>query len=536
MLQYKEVTSRNPHESSDALYECNAMRSPIKAQPYQSLFATEHIERDLKEKSIRGGFYTMCSEGITSVLRVGSIAILARILIPEYFGLLSMVTALTAFAERFNDLGLSDATIQQKQITHEQVSTLFWINLAFGVILMIGIAVSSNLIAWFYGDARLIWITIAIASSFFWSGLSVQHQALLRRQMQFAKIAGVNLGATALSIIIAIYLALNGYGYWALVWREVTRNVFIAIGTWVVCPWMPGPPARFSTVGSMIKFGRDICGFNIIHFFASSLDQVLIGKVYGAAPLGFYRQAWQLMYIPISVIQFPVHYVAESTLSVIQSNREKYRECYQKILTLVSFVSIPLAVYLFLYAKDIVLLVLGQKWLPASELFQILSILAFVAPLSNTTGFVMITCGKSKRYLFVGVLSAITLILAFSIGIMWGARGVAIGYAAAVCIVFVPSLCIAFRGTPITLGLFFRSILRPMFASVIMAVVLALYSNLIVLESSAGAIGTSLVIAVAVYLGMWTVIPGGRRTLMEMLSYVRVIGDSQRMQRQTQCT
>src|SRR2546425_3465438 len=352
MLQYKEVTSRNPHELSDVMYECNAMSSQIKAPPYQSLFATEHIERDLKEKSIRGGFYTMCSEGIASVLRVGSIAILARILIPEYFGLLSMVTALTAFAERFNDLGLSDATIQQKQITHEQVSTLFWINLAFGVILMIGIAVSSNLIAWFYGDARLIWITIAIASSFFWRGLTVQHQSLLRRQMQFAKIAGVNLGATALSIIIAIYLALNGYGYWALVWREVTRNVFIAIGTWGSCPWMPGPPARYSTVGSMIKFGRDIAGFNIIHFFASSLDQVLIGKVYGAEPLGFYRQAWQLMYIPISALQFPVHYVAESTLSVIQSNREKYRECYQKILTLVSFVSIPLAMYLFLYAKD----------------------------------------------------------------------------------------------------------------------------------------------------------------------------------------
>jgi len=512
------------------------MSSQIKAQPYQALFATEHIEHDLKEKSIRGGFYTMCSEGISAVLRVGSIAILARILVPEHFGLLSMVTALTAFAERFQDLGLSLATVQQKRITHEQVSTLFWINLVFGAILTLGIAVLSNLIAWFYGDARLIWITVAIASSFFWSGLTVQHQAILRRQMRFAQIAGINLGANALSIVVAIYLAVNGSGYWALVWREVARSVFITIGTWAVCPWMPGAPAPYREVRSMIKFGRDICGFNIIHFFASSFDQVLIGKVYGAEPLGFYRQAWQLMFVPISLLQYPIHYVAESTLSVLQSNREKYRECYQKILTLVSFVSMPLAVYLFLYAKDIVLLVLGQKWLPASELFQIFSILAFVAPLSNTTGFVMITCGQSKRYLLVGVLNALTLILAFCIGIMWGARGVAIGYVAATCIMFVPSLWIAFRGTPITLWLFFRTILTPLFASMIMAVVLALYSNFIVLESSAEAIGTSLVIAVALYVGTWTVIPGGRRTLMEMLSHVLVIGESQRMQRQPQCT
>ena len=148
----------------------------------------------------------------------------------------------------------------------------------------------------------------------------------------------------------------------------------------------------------------------------------------------------------------------------------------------------------------------------------------------------MITLGKSKSYFFVGVLNALTLILAFSIGIMWGATGVAIGYVAAVCIVFVPSLCIAFRGTPITLWLFFRTILTPLFASMIMAVVLALYSNFIVLESSAEAIGTSLVIAVALYVGTWTVIPGGRRTLMEMLSHVLVIGESQRMQRQPQCT
>ena len=119
---------------------------------------------------------------------------------------------------------------------------------------------------------------------------------------------------------------------------------------------------------------------------------------------------------------------------------------------------------------------------------------------------------------------------------MWGARGVAIGYVAATCIMFVPSLWIAFRGTPITLWLFFRTILRPMFASVIMAVVLALYSNIIVFESSAEAIGTSLVIAVALYVGTWTVIPGGRRTLMEMLSHVLVIGESQRMQRQPQWT
>jgi PST family polysaccharide transporter len=155
-----------------------------------------------------------------------------------------MVTAVTSIAERFKDLGLSDATIQQKEITHEQVSTLFWVNAGVGVAMMLVVIGAAHPVSLFYSDARLVSIMSAIALSFPLSGLAVQHQALLRRQMKFAQLAGVQIGSSLLSLALAIIMALKGCGYWALVAREVTRSVFMATGSWFCMPWVPARPSR----------------------------------------------------------------------------------------------------------------------------------------------------------------------------------------------------------------------------------------------------------------------------------------------------
>src|SRR5438309_9285555 len=137
-----------------------------------------------------------------------------------------MVTALTSFAELFKDLGLGIATIQRREITHDQVSTLFWINTGVGALIMLLMAGASPLISWFYGDSRLLWVSIAISSTFFFGGLTIQHQALLLRHMQFARLAFIQVFFTALSFAIGIFLAWQGFDYWALVWKEVSRAIF----------------------------------------------------------------------------------------------------------------------------------------------------------------------------------------------------------------------------------------------------------------------------------------------------------------------
>jgi O-antigen/teichoic acid export membrane protein len=165
---------------------------------------------NISASSARGSVWAVSAEAVDFVLRIAAIAILARLLIPEHFGLISMVTAITAVAERFKDAGLSIATVQFKDITHDQISVLFWVNIVVGVLLAAVVVGLSFPIVAFYQDDRLLEITWAIALSFLFGGATVQHHALLRRTMQFRPIALIQLGASVGSIVIAVLVAVLG--------------------------------------------------------------------------------------------------------------------------------------------------------------------------------------------------------------------------------------------------------------------------------------------------------------------------------------
>lgn len=495
------------------------MTDKITTKKYNNLFDTEHLKHDLKNKSIQGGISTMAGESISLALRIGSMVVLARILMPEHFGLIAMVMALTDIVERFKDFGLSSATVQRKEINHEQVSTLFWINLGIGILIMLSVAALSQVIVWFYKDRRLFGITLALSSSFLFGGLAVQHHALLRRQMRFNILAWINILSNTLSIALAIALAWQGYGYWALVWKEVSRAVFIAAGLWLMCRWRPSFPKRIPGIGSMLRFGRDITGFNITHFFSQSLDKILIGKFWGAGPLGFYKEAYQLINLPIKQIQFSSDYVSESTLSTLQNEYDKYRRYYKKIISILSFAYMPLVTYICIFSENIILLILGKKWIESAAICRILAIAAFILPVANTCGTVMITCGKTKRYLWWGVMNATCVSIAFFIGVKWGTIGVAIAYVVNTYVILIPSLWYCFRNTPVSISLFLQAISLPILSSIMMGALLILCFQNIGPLSNFVEIILSLLLTPFIYSGVWLLLPGGKKKLIEYFSY-----------------
>jgi O-antigen/teichoic acid export membrane protein len=487
---------------------------------YDHLFVREHLKWQLKGRAVRGGLTTMIAEFVSFTLRMGSTIVLARILLPEQFGLIGMVTALLTIAERFKDLGLSTATVQRNQITHEEVSALFWINVGFGVVITLIAAASSGMIAWFYGDHRLVGITLALSVSFIFSGLTVQHQALLRRQMHFSRLAGIQILANLFSIVISIFLAWKGFAYWALVWKEVSRSLLVAVGTMAMCPWFPGKPTLNVALGGMLRFGRDIAAFNVLWFLSRSLDQILIGKFWGAGPLGLYRQAYQLLVVPISQLTLPLDYVAEPALSALQRDPEQYRQSYRRIISFLACVAMPLTVYLGVFSDTLVRLLLGEKWIEAAPIFQILAIGAFIQPLTSTCGFVMVTNGKSQQYLRWGLLNAVSVSIAFTLGLPWGPLGVAKAYTINAYLIFGPSLWYGLKGTPISLALFFRTISLYSFASVLMGLFILLMSPKITSFALLSQVFISLPIAITVYFGTLILIPEGRRSLMEHVAYL----------------
>lgn len=421
----------------------------------------------LARKTASSSAIAIGTEAVEFVIRLGSIAILARLLVPEEFGLIAMVTAVTMIAERFKDMGLSMATVQSNQISDAEASSLFWINLGLGTLIAAVVLALAWPIAAFYNEPRLVPITIWLSSGFVLGALSAQHQALMRRLLMYNTLAKIQLSASVLSVAIAIVLALAGWGYWALVAREIARNLLLAVGNWLGLRWRPSSPFHGADVRRHVRFGANIAAFNLIWFFVQSLDQLVIGRLFGAAQLGLYRQGVALVLGPIYQLNVPVNSVAESVLSRVQNNPVEYARYYVRIVGGFCMAILPMAAFVALFAEELIHFLMGDQWLPASEFVRIFAIVAMVRPASSTVGFVMTTQGRSGRYLAWGLMSAAALSICILLGSHWGARGVAIGHVVAAYAFALPLLVFGFKGSHVGIQHFVAALWRPMIATII---------------------------------------------------------------------
>jgi O-antigen/teichoic acid export membrane protein len=463
------------------------------ADTFMRVAGTNDLRRDLRARSVRGAVYVAAGNGGEFVLRLASTIVLARVLVPEHFGLIGMVTALTAIAGQFSQLGLSTVTVQRRDINHRQITNLFWINVAIGAGLTTLFCGLSPLISAFYGDARLGLIAMAVSTAFLWAGVSVQHEALLARQMKQAPAAFVRLAASVLSVGLAVVLAVGEYGYWALVWQEVARGFLTAVGAWLFCPWRPGLPDRSEDIRSLLRFGADLTLTQVFYAVIMNIDRLLIGRLFGASPLGLYRQAQQLIMAPLDQLNGPIGSVSQPGLSMLQDDPARYRRYYQKMVFLIALTTMPMAAFAALYAEELTLVFLGEKWIEAAPFFRIFALAALIRPVLGTAGTVLITTGQSRRLVSITFVSQVTLLVFIAAGIGWGAKGVALAQLVTPAVLLLPNLHYSFAGTPVTLGTFFHAIRTPVVASAVMVGGLAVLRGLVpemgsVLSLSAGCV------------------------------------------------
>ena len=485
-------------------------------RPADARFDTADLQRDLGRRSARGGAVTAASQAATFALNLGSTAALARLLTPGDFGLIAMVTAFTGFVGLFKDMGLSAAVVQRAEVTHRQVSTLFWINLAVCGGLAALVAAASPLIAWFYGEPRLVLIAAALALDVAVSGLLLQHQALLNRRMRFTSLAAAQLGARVGSYALAILLAWRGWGYWSLVALTLSYTGLLAANLWLLSGWLPGLPVRGAGVRGMLRFGANLTGFNFLNYFSRNLDNLLIGKVSGEAALGLYVKAYSLLMLPLSQINAPLTAVMVPALSRVQDQPEKFARGYLKGVSLSMTFTAPLTAFLFFWSEHVIRLVLGPQWTAAGELFRILALAAILHPLGNTTGWLLIPLGRTDRLLRWKLMTFWLTPLFFLIGVVWaGPKGVAWALVAGTWIVTFPTLWYAAQDTGITVGQVVRASWRP--------VVAAAGASLLLFEVLEGRVFVLLALAVLplVYLPLLCLLAGSLRPLRDLQDLVR---------------
>lgn len=431
------------------------------------LFESDHLRKDLAQKTVRGGVTTMSAQVLQFLLHTGSTMILARLLSPSDYGLLAMVTVITGFLEMFKDAGLNMATIQQEKITRDQISTLFWINVIISTGLGLLILAGAPLVGLFYKRPELVPVTAFLSINFALGGLTLQHNALLQRHMMFPAQRTILIGSMIIGIIVSIILAYYGFRYWALVWGTLATSLVRIALTWFYCNWIPSRMKKGTGVRKMLKFGGYITGFNFINYFARNGDNLLIGKFIGAEPLGLYAKAYSLFMLPISLIRGPLSSVMLPALSSLQNQSEKYARYYYRFVNILATLVVPLAIYCFIEADFIIKIILGNKWLGAIPVFRILALCGLFQAVSTTWGVVLISSGYAKRYFYLGVINTVLTIISFIIGLRWGILGVATAYTIYNYLSLYLILYFSFKNTGINIKEFFMSFRIPMLHSLI---------------------------------------------------------------------
>jgi O-antigen/teichoic acid export membrane protein len=473
----------------------------------------------LKRESVRSATITVTTQVVGLILQTVSTVVLARLLTPQEYGLVAMVLVLTIFVKRFQDLGLSAATIQKDGLTHEQISTIFWVNVALGASLSLAIAASGPALAWFYKRPEVSWIAVASSANFLIASLGAQHAVLLKRQMRFDALATRQIVSAVLGVIVSISTAVMGLGYWALVLGELTRTCFGTLLLWRGSSWRPGPPRRGAGVRGLLRFGANVTGFEFANYFARHADNLLIGRVWGPEILGFYSKAYSLLMLPFNNLRGPLTDVAFPVLSQLQHDPPRYRAYFRKYLSLMAFVTMPAAASLLVCSDNLVRVALGPQWTQSAEIFAVLAVTGFIQPVASTRHLVQVTTGQDGKYLRLGLWNAVITVAGFLIGIRWGAVGVAVSYGIVNYAMLYPLLRYSFKDSPVQVGDFFGSIVKPSVSSLIAGVITFF------IKLNLPALGDFLILLLCTlgfalsYLVVFAAMPGGASELRGYLSF-----------------
>lgn len=445
--------------------------------------------------------------------------LIARLLTPAEFGLVAMTAPVLAFVGLFADFGLTQATVQKQDISQEQISFIFWINVLLSLALSALTISMAPLVARFYGDSRVTSVVMILGTMFFVGGLYAQHLALLNRRFAFLKLAIIDMASFVVGCVCGVLAALNGMGYWAIVINQAVVSLVALSLAWILTRWVPGRPHRVADAGALLRFGGNITSFNVVNYFARNLDNVLIGKFAGEVSLGIYDRAYKLLLLPLSQITAPFAKVATPLLARTRHESTLYAKAYIRMLETILLLTYPAVAFAMVTSTQLIVTVLGVQWIAVAPIFSVLALGAFFAPISNSTGWLFITQDRTREMRNWGIVSSTLFVASFVIGLPWGALGVAISYIATGCFQGPMVWWAATRSGPVQFSALIRSVIPYVVA--VTATLAATAELQRIMPHRLLTLAILFIVAYIIFLAVLLLQPRGRRALADMLLQVR---------------
>ena len=498
-------------------------------------FHPTEVGGGLRRLAVRGAGVTVFAQGLVFAVQLIATMVLARLLMPSDFGVVTMVTTFSLVLMSFGQNGYTEAIIQREEMDHFLASNLFWINLGAGLLLAIGFAAAGPLLARFYGDPRVAQVAACISLTIFISSTSVLHLALLKRALQFSVTSAIDVLSTVVSVVVSILFASAGWGYWALVAAIIARPLVQSVGAWCLCRWIPSLPRRVAGTASIVRFAMNVYGRFSFNYTTRNTDNLLVGWRFGSASLGFYKKAYDLFLLPANQLLIPVSDVVLSTLSRLERGSAEYRRYFLNGLSILAFVGMGAGAVLTLVGKDLIRLLLGVKWEAAGHIFTFFGPGIGIMLMYATSGLIHLSIGRADRWFRWVVVEFGVTVLLFFLGLPWGPVGIALAWSTSFCILFIPAFWYA--GKPIRFGIspvlavVWKYVLASLLAGCASAAIIHEISSLLAAPGILGALArtatTSLLFSV-LYLGAVIFLHGGpdslhrfARLLPDMLPWAR---------------
>ncbi|MET4278998.1 MULTISPECIES: MOP flippase family protein [unclassified Bradyrhizobium] len=461
---------------------------------------------------------------MSQIARVGlqltSVMVMARILPASDFGLLAMATIVTNFAGIFRDLGTSAAIIQRQELSRALLDTVFWSNILFGFLVGGIIAATSPLVATAFHDPAVQPLLVISSLAFPIGASGAPHLALLERSSRFKIVSIIEVFSSICGAVVAIGAAISGVGAISLVIQALIGTILSTALFWLVSRWRPRAQWSKAEIVEVLGFSGNLVAFNVINYFSRNADGMLIGRYLGPVQLGYYTIAYRIMLFPLQNLTFVLTRAFLPIFSGQQQNTALIGRQYLRLLQFIFVITAPLMLGLWSVREPFVVVVLGEKWQPASDIVAWLAPTGLLQSIVSTTGTVLIATGKTRLMRNLGLVCSLIYLTGFVLGLSQGGVGVARAYFFANILTSVIYLHYTVIQVNLDLSDVVVSLCRPLLAALVMVVLIISIEHLILPGSWHHIAKLALLVLVGTAIYAATMIVAARDIVVDMRAAV----------------
>lgn len=437
------------------------IKGPLHAGTDVAIEAGLHTAREsaaLDRSFVRGVAWVGGVKWIVQLVTWGTTILVARILTPADYGIVSMAAVLLVFITMLSESGIGMTVVTVRDVTPEQIAQLNGAAILFGILSFALACAVAVPIGWFYEEPKLPVVIIAASVALLINAFRVVPSALLQRDLRFARIAVIDGGQGLIQALATIVLATLGFGYWALVLGGIVGAIFITIATIAARPYAVQRP-RWQTLRPVVPFTGHVMFSRIFWYAYTNSDFVVAGKRLGAQALGGYAYAWSLASIPVDKVTALVGGITPPMFAAVQHDKAALRRYFLMVISGLAVLAFPLTIGIALIAEDFIAVVFGQRWLFITAPLQVLAAYASVRTIIPTANQILLVTGDHRFQMYQNALAFLVLPFAFYIGSAWGPIGIALAWVIVhPAIIYVPSHVRLFRRLDIPVRDYLRAL------------------------------------------------------------------------------